>query len=178
MRTQLEPNTRMDESEKEIAVMILYDDLAAAQWAGEVFSSIGESPENNLRFRLQPWRLDFLADPDWADVATAEAAEAELLVVSMSRPSRLPVVIEKWLRAWLNNKHGSDAAVVVLSDKKSGNALGNATRLEFLRRAATEAGVNFFSVLPPHHENLPCCPSAPPQAFSYQNPYCHWGLNE
>jgi hypothetical protein len=178
MRTQLEFNTRHKEPENEITVMILYDDLAAGRWAGDVFSSIGESREVNMHFRLRPWRLDFLADPDWGQVATAEASEAELLVVSMSHPCRCPVAIEKWLRAWLDKKQRTGAAIVVLADEESDHDLGAASRLEFLRCAATKAGVDFFSVLPPDQDSLQNFTPAPPQVFTYHNPYRHWGLNE
>lgn len=176
MRTQLQFNNRNKENDNEVTVMVVYDDLAAGRWAGEVFSSFDESQIDDLHFRLQPWRVDFLADPAWAEVAAAEAREAVLLVVSMSHPSELPAAVERWLRVWLSEKRGASVAVVVLVDNE--NDTDAASRLAFLRGAAKEAHLNFFSVQPPTQETLPCFIPASREALSYRTPYRHWGLNE
>jgi hypothetical protein len=178
MSTRLEPAFYNHEQEHEINVIILYDDLAAGRWAGEVFSSVGESQSGDLHFHLQPWRLDFLSDPDWTNVATAEAAGTQLLVLSMSHSSSLTSTIENWLRAWLHDKHGTDAALVVLADDAEEEYSDGASHIAFLKDAATKAGVNFFSVRPPAHDSLQCFTPSPPQAFSFRSPYRHWGLNE
>lgn len=178
MTRRLEADFQNQEQEHEIKVTILYDDLAAGRWAGDVFSSVGESQPGNLHFRLQPWRLDFLNDPDWTNAAAAEAGQSQLLVLSMSHPTNLTATIENWLREWLRDKRGTDAALVVLADDLDDKCPDGGSHLAFLKDAATKAGINFFSVLPPDHENLECFTPAPPQAFSFRSPYRHWGLNE
>jgi hypothetical protein len=166
MRVQSEPAIHNVELENEIAVMILYDDIAAGRWAGEVFSSMSKSQSDDLHFRLQPWRLEFLSDPDWATLAALEAAGAELLVLSMSHPHRLSPRVEKWLRDWLNEKRGGQAALIVLAENADQEYPGHTSPLEFLKAAAREANVNFFSVLPPDPDSLQCFTPAPPPVFS------------
>ena len=85
------------EPAKEFTVFIAYDDVNAGQRAGDLFSCVSQQHRDELDFRVQPWRFDLIADPDWGPFATAEALQADLLVVSTSNPSDLSMQVKCWL---------------------------------------------------------------------------------
>lgn len=141
------------ENTKEITAIMVYDDLAAGKRAGELISLLEDAQPNDRKFRLQPWRTDFLVDPEWAQVAAAEAVEAELLIVSVSRPYELPREVRNWLSRWLGGRRSADSALVVIVDSKNEINEANISGIEFLKLEAKVAGVNFFSVVAPQHES-------------------------
>lgn len=150
MKTEIDSCLCNEEHQYEIDVVVLYDDLAAGRWAGETISSVSDSQRDNICFRLKPWRLDFLNDPEWTTVACAEAAQAQLLFVSLSRIGNITHKVENWLRAWMRDKQGRDAAIVLMAEdtkEKSGSPIA------ILKDLAINAGVNFFSVRPPRTGN-------------------------
>jgi hypothetical protein len=181
MQITHKPNSRSakieEESANEVIVAIAYDDLRAGQWAGRLFSSVAREEAGNLRFRLQPWRFDFLADPEWSRFAAAEAQQADLLVLAVTHSPNLPAAVQRWLNEWFDGKRGDHSALVVLIESDNDSLDSNSSTLQFLRHAAEEAGLDFFT---PHaaqvndmHNRLHV-----PQPFTCRRPYRHWGLNE
>jgi hypothetical protein len=168
-------STIEEENANEITVIIAYDDLNAGRRAGQLFSSVARHGIRDVQFRLQPWRFDFLADPDWNQFAVAEARQADLLVLAMAHSCDLPAAVQHWLTKWFDAKRGDHAALVALVESDNDAVEGKFSTLQFLRHAAEDAGLDFFT---PYQPQTNILPYVAPQAFSYRKPYRHWGLNE
>jgi hypothetical protein len=167
------------EDAKEITITIVYDDIRAGQRAGRLFSLVGLEEGDALKITLQPWRIDLLTDPKWGQFAAAEAIQSDMLVIAMSDLANLPISIEQWFTAWLDGKRGFHAAVVALIEGKDHASHGNSIGIQFLEHATKEAGLDFFMQRTDRFDQaLQIIPVPPPQAFSYDKPYRHWGINE
>ncbi len=130
-------------------VLIAYDDLAAAQRAMRLFARVGRGQiddlhSDDLLCHPQLWRFDLLADPDWRKCAAEDAERADLIVVAASSPSALPRAVRNWLSACLARKQGAQAAVVALLRTDAHTEAPDCPSLEFLQKAANEAGLEFF----------------------------------
>ena len=187
-----------------VNVLIAYDDVVAAQRAMRLFARVGREHLNEFLCRAQPWRFDLLGDPDWGKCASSDALRADLIVVSTSKRSDLPVAVQNWLAECLSQKQGARAAVVALLGSEDQKQDANSAGIQFLQSAARRAGLDFFvpvadsgkepeparqsidravrparSALPPSRQTLTRLrPPEPPQAFSPGANCRHWGINE
>ena len=182
MQKMLQPKSQTisskEEFPREVTVTIAYDERKSGQRAAQLFSSIGREQAEQLKMAVQPWRFDFLADPDWRKFATAEAQQADILVIAMANPANLSAAVEQWFTSWLRGKRGFHAAVIALVEAETEADSPHSPELNFLEKATKDAGLDFFTPGRDYPGQTKCFPAAPPQAFSYSKPYRHWGINE
>jgi hypothetical protein len=159
-------------------VLIAYDHLIARQRAMLTFSHLARDLGDEMEMRLRWWRFDMLESPGWRNSTMNDAVDADLLVISASRKETLPVSLQDWLREWVSRKRGDNAAVVALLGQDNEDS----PRLQFVRRAATDAGLAFFAPLPERQLSTGCTfdriHRQGQKSLSHISPYAHWGLNE
>jgi CheY-like chemotaxis protein len=99
------------------------------------------------RVALYPslWRFDLLEDPDWRAAATAEAAEAGLVVISTSSKGDLPAAVRDWVHGCLQAGTRAPGALVALLGPAGTMDTWDSPRIQFLRNAAESAGFDFFA---------------------------------
>lgn len=165
-----------------LSALIAYDTLAAEQNAFHVLSNIVADHQHEFDFQARPWRFDLLADPDWRNLAAVEAIDVDLLIISTATAPVLPQSIRTWLTACTARKQNRSGALVALLGPPPGSG-PSASDLEFLREAATDAGLEFFAAS--HRREK--CPAADPgmripaggfEMLPRFTPDCHWGINE
>jgi hypothetical protein len=135
------------ESERDFSVVIAYENLAAGHRAMRLFADLVEEHRGHLTFRPRPWRFDLLADPEWRQFAAADARRADLLIISTGNDSDLPASVRSWVRLCLARKAGG--GVVALFGTEGQMDTADSPRLQFLKQAAEEAGLDFFAPLAP-----------------------------
>ena len=133
-----------------LRVVIAYDDVAARKRAMRMLADLGKDLGNDIEFQLLPWSFDLLADMDWREVAAHDAVKADILIIATSSTNPLPSAVERWAKATISQKRGTAAAVVALfaSDENPDGA--GSSRLEAIRTAARQAGLDFFAPAPRH----------------------------
>ena len=131
--------------EAKFNVLVAYDDVPAGQHAmrmiGNVERRIGEIETRYPSL----WRFDLLKDPDWRIQATAEAIQADLLVISASGQSGLSGGVKTWLQTCLTQKKGTAAAVVALLGSGEHLDPPDSPRIQFLKGATEAVGLDFFA---------------------------------
>ena len=132
-------------SDDPIQILIAYEDLLAGQRAVSLFSRLGGAAARELTCRPRLWRFDWLADPDWAKCAVAEAEGAVIIVLSTSSRAGLPDFVREWLRGALQKKRGGAAALVALLGTAHPGSIAPASVLRFLQNTAKAAGLDFFA---------------------------------
>jgi hypothetical protein len=135
------PLTNEPDHDRKLAIFIAYDDITAGLRAMRLFSDIRSETGQELAFQAQPWRFDFLADPDWSEFAIADALKADLLIISATRQTEVPAGVREWLSACLSRKQGTLAAVVALLGRDDAGS----SSVQFLKRASENAGLEFFA---------------------------------
>lgn len=125
-----------------LKVTIVYDALPAGQNALHSLALIRRNFEGHFHLRPQLWRTDLLNDPDWFGLALSDGIEADILMIAAQKVSG---PLKGWIEQCVSRKSGTIAAVVALLDKGPAGGSGNELDLHFLRYAAKNAGLDFFS---------------------------------
>jgi hypothetical protein len=177
--TRMQDATDPDDSDV-FNVVVAYDNLRAGQRAMRTLTSLVDHFRGTrLEMRPQLWRFDLLDEPQWFSAALHDAIRADMLIVSTTSTNNLPATVNGWLNQCLVRKQGTGGAIVALP-----GAVGevDTPQFQFLKSAATEAGLDFFTPQPYVQ------PGATPSAAMRQpatfiktrpvQPYQHGGLNE
>jgi hypothetical protein len=164
----------------EFSVVLVYEDLETGKRARKVYDFLAGNLGEDCQCRLQMWKFDVLAIPKLRDIATRDAAEADLLIVSMRGSHALAEPVTVWIESWL--AVGTRAmALVAMVDASPEESSASEETCAYLGRVARRANMEFFahpdmwpsSILPGMTVgNL----SASVPMNSYSMP--HWGINE
>ena len=146
--TNLDPDST--DTKQALRVVIAYNDVAAGKRAMRVLADLGKGLGEDIEFHPLPWSFDLLADMNWREVAAHDAVKADILIIATSSTNPLPSAVERWAKATISQKRGTAAAVVALfaSDENPDGA--GSSRLEAIRTAARQAGLDFFAPAPRH----------------------------
>lgn len=131
-----------------LRVVIAYDDLAAGRRAMSVLGNVSRALGNSIRFDPIPWSFDLLADIDWRSVAADDAVKADILIIACSSSRPLPAEVGRWTKSAMDRKRGTATAVVALFGVEEAPDGSASPRLEFIKKAAEEAGLEFFAPRP------------------------------
>ena len=148
---RLMDETTLDTNEQEgshpLRVVLTYQDIAAGQCAMRVLNGLARGLGDDLEFQPLLWSFDLLSDPDWRAAATSDVLNADILLISTSSPNPLPDSVERWVKDAIGRKRGTDAAVVAIFGSEDNPDGAGSPRLEAVRAAAQQAGLDFFAPL-------------------------------
>jgi len=88
-------------------------------------------------------KFETLRDPELREQATAEAIEADMIIISVAS-AELPVGVRNWIESVLSMKEGGPAAVVALLDPGHKSSAAPPRLGAGLRRLAEQCGLDFF----------------------------------
>ena len=146
-----EVNPAADSIERDhfLQVIIAYDDLAAGRRAMRLLADIGRQLGEQTEFTPMPWSFDLLADVDSSEAAASDAVQADILILATSaKVGPLPVAVSRWTEGAIRRKRGTSAAVVALFGPDGCPDEDATPRVEFIRKASLEAGLDFFAPRP------------------------------
>lgn len=133
-----------------LKIILVHENLIAGIAALAVLRRLVAQLEAELEIKSGAWHVDsnvwkfeMLRDPELRVQAAAEAAEADMIIISVGNAG-LPASVRDWLESALPMKDGRPAALVALLDR--GNAAsGEPPRSgAYLRRLAERYGLDFF----------------------------------
>src|SRR5213593_853850 len=90
------------------------------------------------------WGFELLSHDQLRQEAAAEAAKADVIVVSVSGAVELPAHVQTWVEDWQTAKRGGQSALVALIDPRRVTRNGPPPLCSFLREVAEKAGMDFF----------------------------------
>jgi len=105
-----------DESpfEMTLRATVIYDDFDFATRAAALLERVAIRVHEAIKWDVKPWRLDVLKQASLAEFARAEAADADLIVLALSKAPAPPVELTIWLADWEAHRQVEDAAVMML----------------------------------------------------------------
>lgn len=125
-------------------VLLLYEDFSTGLRARQTLTQVAEALDLPMDFQVELWRLDLLREPILLAQAAAEAARADIVLLSEHGRSDVPAVLDSFLRKWVANRGGKPSALVVSLDTEArGGSIANRT-IETLRAIAEPAGAEVF----------------------------------
>lgn len=131
-----------------LRVVVAYHDVVAGQYAMHVLAKLGQEFGETVEFKPVLWSFDVLADLDWCEIAASDAIQADLLIIATSSPQPIPPAVERWAEIALGQKRGTSSAVVALFGSADNPDGAGSLRLDAIRTAAREAGLEFFAPMP------------------------------
>ena len=178
------------EPKQTISVVMVYEDYATGLRAKRLYDELCRQLEPDCELNQSMWKFEVLGVPRLGTVAAEEAAEADMIIVSMSGENELPKTVADWLETWLGEKVGQSSALVTLFDETEEEENQCETIQWHLRQVARRGGMSFFSnpagssdwVREQTPERIrfhgraasPVCTTS----ISYDPPSRHWGINE
>jgi len=136
-----------DELDQAFRVFIAYENMNAGRRAMDVFSNLAQDHQGDFTFWPRPWRFDLLADPEWREVAAADARTADLLIIAAGTGPDLPAAVRNWLEQCLTERRNGGGVVALFGAEGEMDAI-DSPRLRFLRQAAEKADLDFFAPSP------------------------------
>lgn len=169
-------------------VVIVYEDFAAGGRANETCGFLMAQLGNDFELRSSMWKFEILRNPKLAEIAAAEAVQANVIIVAAHGSLPLPSEVRNWIELWVPLRERHPAALIALLD---GNAVSGESaspvyvRLQKVARAANMEFLPCFVAFSGHDlprlvswlksasesgrtDELP--PRPPPDR--------HWGINE
>lgn len=122
-------------------VLIAYEDFETGKLAKRTYDFLVEHLGNECQFDNQMWKFDVLRLPKLRDMAAADAAAADIVVISC-RGGDLPQHVRTWIDSWLDMDDGP-LAMVALFDAAS--ELPTRSAREYLASIARRGHMEFFA---------------------------------
>ena len=127
----------------------MYEDAPAGKRALHTLEGVTHQSNGSIALHPSLWRFDLLEHPDWRAVATAEAVQAGLVVISTTSKGELPAAVQHWVQGWLGQSRGTVAALAALLGPADDPDAADSPRIQFLKSAAEATGLGFFAPTPP-----------------------------
>ena len=186
---QLDPaGARLDIPER-CEVAVVYDDVASRVRAIRLSESLTSRFAGDLDFNFTWWNIRFLKDPQISVLAEEAAAEADLVLFSISQAGEPAPALKDWVKRWLACRKSNDGALAVLLDQSVASK-DQITPLEsYLRKVAEGGRMDFLpELIPPLTAGIDSRQSLrdprTERQSSGENPHSlsrensHWGINE
>jgi len=125
-------------------VVITYEDFAAGKHAKQTYDVLIRNLDQECKFSHQMWNFDVLSNPKLREMAAADAAHADIIMVSFDGANRLPGCVKAWIEQWLDQKTNAIALVALFAGSGEENEQSRGTR-EYLADVARRAGMEFFA---------------------------------
>ena len=132
------------ETRSNFKVVMLFEDFATGVRAKATTDRVIENLEAHFPFEIKFWRFDLLELLQFCEIATTQAADADMVIVSAHGGPQVPDCIKNWLQLWLNRRLGGACALVELLDTH-GDGSGSWPIHSFLQIVARKANLDFFS---------------------------------
>jgi hypothetical protein len=127
-----------------LRALVMYEDAAVGNRALTMLNSVVRGVATPGQLRCSLWRFHFLNDPSLLEMAAAEAAGADIILIALPNWASLPSEVSEWISLWLGTRGKRPKALVALADER---ARGNgATPCAFtrLREVAQMGRMDFF----------------------------------
>ena len=135
---------RITEKTPAFKIVIAYKGCAAGFRAWGMADALGSELKPDLEIVSDLWEFEQMADPQLRACATANAAEADMAVISAGGGTGLPAHVKKWIETWLGRKKDRPAALVALLDQGGNHPSAALPLCSRLRRMATRGRVDYF----------------------------------
>ena len=173
--------------EPTLKAVIIYDDFDFAARTAALLERAAVRSDEAMQWDVKPWRLDLLKPSSLADAALAETADADLIVVTLSKTHLPPDILLNWLEHWAERRQVRDAALMVLCPEETAGPMSSWDRLkEFAawrgllllgnhNLQADGDSLDFVHRL--RQRKKPLIPTFSPSVHLPDSPR-HWGINE
>jgi hypothetical protein len=140
------PNEAPYEPGKDLSVVISFPDSTTAERANEILQQLGRNLKGEEgRLFHQWWNFEVLAFTSLRELAAAEAAAADMIIIGVHDEEELPETVADWMKRWLGLRKDHPGALVALLDAEPEKVNGSEGILSQLKQAAAMGQLDFFA---------------------------------
>ncbi len=125
-------------------MLLLYEDLGTALRAKHSLDLLPGQLGAAAGLDTRLWRLDLLGEPLLAEQAAIEAAEADVIVLSLHGRTALRAEVCHWLSRWLDRKEDRAYALAAFLDPEPSQPGSDNPVVAYLKRVAEAANADLF----------------------------------
>src|SRR5437764_6116176 len=114
-------NGQDPEITRTLNIVTFFEDVATGKRGKQVSDYLGAHLGSEFEFNHQVWKLDVLSTPSLRELAAKDAAEADIIIVSVRGDRPLAPEVKSWLDVWVA-QHGTPIALVALFDPEFKNS--------------------------------------------------------
>lgn len=139
------PNEAPYEAGKDFSVVIACADSSTVAPACEVLELIEEILTDEGRLFYQWWNFEVLTVNSLRELAAAEAATADIIIIGLHEGQGLPQEATDWMKQWLGLRKNRPGALVALLDSDLKTTDASQGILAHLKQAAAFGHMDFFA---------------------------------
>ena len=125
--------------------MIACEDSGTAAPACEVLELVERNLKNEGRLNYLWWNFEVLAIPALRELAAAEAAAADMIIIGIHESRELPPVVTDWMHQWLPLRKDRPGALVAVLDSDLNKPVASQGLLTQLEQVAALGQMSFFA---------------------------------
>ena len=126
-------------------VVMVYEDVPTGSRAMKTYGHIVDQIGREVAFNNEMWKFDALRQPEVKELAAAQAAQADMIIISAHGNRELPQAVRSWIDLWLTRQRTGARALVELSDTASESSSRATASHSYLKQVAEEGQMDFFS---------------------------------
>src|ERR1700719_1039168 len=92
-------------------VFMAYEDLETGKHAKGTYDFLVERLGHECQFNNQMWKFDVLGIPELREMASRDAALADIVIISCHGSNALPQPVKLWIEGWLSQESNPVALV-------------------------------------------------------------------
>lgn len=125
-------------------VVIAYEDFETGKHAKHTYDFLVEHLGRESQFTNQMWKFDILRIPKLREIATKDALDADIIIVSSRGDDDLPAPVKSWIESWLTEPGHALALVALFSGPREEAPARRCIRA-YLAAAARRGKMEFFA---------------------------------
>jgi len=125
-------------------IVTLFEDVATGKRGKQVYDYLSGHLGAEFEFNHQVWKLDVLSTPSLRELAARDAADADIVIVSVRGDRPLAPEVKSWLDVWIG-QHGTPIALVALFDPEYKHCEVALSIRHYLEDISKNGQMDFFS---------------------------------
>ena len=138
------PNEQNPEITRTLNIITFFEDVATGKRGKQVYDYLASHLGQEFEFNHQVWKLDVLSTPSLRDLAAKDAADADIVIVSVRGDREFSPEIKSWLDVWIG-QHGTPLALVALFHPEFKDSDTAQSLRHYLQQISTIGKMDFFS---------------------------------
>jgi hypothetical protein len=128
----------------QLRALVLYEDFPAGQRAKCLLDRLSPLCCFEIELTMKLWRFELLNLPLELEQAAIEAAEADIILLSVSRKTKMLAEDQEWLIRWLDHKRDQPYLVCLLSNAPADEPGADVSWAAALESFIRKAGADFI----------------------------------
>ncbi len=143
------PDTKLPESHWEpkmpFDLVVAYEDRATRNRALHLYDHLAQQLLDDYDFKCAWWKFDHLSDPSLRDHSIDDAAQANMVIVSLHARPEIPEEHKRWVESWLALREQRKCALVAMVGDGEQASVDSSSLISWLRNAARLGHMDFFN---------------------------------